>query len=368
MNTSFLNQLNKHPRNNLNAIRLGLAIAVILTHAFVLSYGEGVGQRNDPLGYFNSGQMTLGDSAVNLFFFLSGILITASFLKNKSINIFLINRIIRIYPAYIASLIFSALVIWIFCPDFKAQVGRGFSWFFIFIHDCLFLGYRSISWPGVFQNNPFPGNANGSLWTIPWEFKCYLMVALIGVFGFFKFRLLILLATLFSFLVYSLSHFTGWVIVGSQTEWRFLTYYLLGMVVWLWRDRVPFSDVIAMACFIALICVACFASWFSVLFLLCGTYLTLWLGYSHPLKWFAWTDRTDLSYGVYLFAWPVQQILAMHEVFRVPWLQFVVATPIALFCAWLSWTLIEKRFLAMKGWRPQDFDPCLPPPSDTVKN
>jgi peptidoglycan/LPS O-acetylase OafA/YrhL len=69
MNTSFLNQLNKNPRNNLNAIRLGLAIAVILTHAYVLSYGEGVGQRNDPLGYFNSGKMTLGDSAVNLFFF-----------------------------------------------------------------------------------------------------------------------------------------------------------------------------------------------------------------------------------------------------------------------------------------------------------
>ncbi len=367
MSISFYDQLIKYKKNNLNVIRLCLAVFVILTHSFVLSLGELVGQRTEPLGAFNSGQETLGQIAVNLFFFLSGILITASFLKKKNLQHFLLNRFLRIYPAYIAAMIFSAVVIWIFCPEFRASVGRGFSWFFILVHDCLFLGDRSISWDGVFQNNPFPGHGNGSLWTIPWEFKCYLMVAFIGVFGLFKYRLLLLLTTLFSLMVYSASHFTGWVIVGSQTEWRFLTYYLLGMAAWLWRDKIPFSGIIAIACCIALIGAARFAPWFSVLFPLFGSYLALWVGYRRPIQFFAWTDRTDLSYGVYLFAWPVQQILAMHEWFRNPWLQFFVATPLALACAWMSWTFIEKRFLQMKGWQPEDYDPVLAAHNENAK-
>jgi peptidoglycan/LPS O-acetylase OafA/YrhL len=359
MKHSFYEQLQKYKQNNLNAVRLFLALAVILSHASILSYGSEGEFRGEFLATFNSGQMTIGQASVNLFFFISGILITASFLRNKNLQHFLINRFLRIYPAYIVAMIFSAAVIWIFCPDFRANVGRGFSWFFVFLRDCLFLDYQSISWPSVFQSNPFPGRANASLWTIPWEFKCYLMVAFIGVFGLFKFRFLLLLATLFSYLVYSASHFTGWVIVGSQTEWRFLTYYLLGMMVWLWRDKVPFSGILAIVCFIALIGAANFKPWFSVLFPLCGSYLALWVGYSGPIQLFAWTDHTDLSYGVYLFAFPIQQLLAMHELFRNPWLQFFVATPLALACALLSWTFIEKRFLQMKGWQPEDYDPVL---------
>jgi peptidoglycan/LPS O-acetylase OafA/YrhL len=359
MRNSFYDQLQKYNKNNLNAVRLFLALAVILSHASILSYGKEGEFRGELLATFNSGQMTIGQAAVNLFFFLSGILITASFLKNKNLQHFLLNRFLRIYPAYIAAMIFSAAVIWIFCPDFRANVGRGFSWFFVFLSDCLFLDGRSISWKGVFQDNPFPQFANGSLWTIPWEFKCYLMVAFIGLFGLFKNRVWILMATIFALSVYTASHFTGWVVVGSKTEWRFLAYYLSGMSAWLWRDKLPYSPFAATTCLFALLISGYFAPWFEVVFPICGSYLALWIGYSKPRKIFEWTDRADLSYGVYVFAFPIQQILAMHEVFRVPLLQFFVATPLSLVCAWMSWTFIEKRFLQMKGWQPNDFDPGI---------
>jgi peptidoglycan/LPS O-acetylase OafA/YrhL len=367
MRDSFYDQLQKYKQNNLNAVRLFLALAVILSHASILSYGK-VGEfRGEFLAAFNSGQMTIGQAAVNLFFFLSGILITASFLKNKNLQHFLLNRFLRIYPAYIAAMIFSAVVIWIFCPDFRVNVGRGFSWVFVFLRDCLFLDYRSVSWDGVFQNNPFPGFANASLWTIPWEFKCYLMVAFIGLFGFFKFRLLILLACIFVFSVYTASHFTGWVVVGAKTEWRFLSYYLWGVSAWLWRDRLPYSPLLAVGSVLALFISGYFAPWFEVLFPIFGTYLIFWICYCKPCAALQWTNRTDLSYGVYLFAFPIQQILAMQELFRNPLLQFFVATPLALGCAWLSWTFIEKRFLQMKGWQPDDYDPVLAGHDDNAK-
>ena len=367
MSHSFYSQLQKYKKNNLNSIRLFLAIAVILSHASILSYGKEGEFRGEWLATFNSGQMTIGQAAVNLFFFLSGILITASFLKRKNLNEFLINRFLRIYPAYIASLLFTAAIIWIFCPEFRANVGRGFSWFFVFLRDCLFLDYRSVSWSGVFQNNPFPEFANASLWTIPWEFKCYLMVAFFGLFGLFKFRLFLLLVTIFTLLVYSASHFTGWVVVGSRTEWRFLSFYLLGMSAWLWRDKLPYSHVLVLMSLLVLWMASYYNPWFELLFPVFGTYLVLWVGYSKPIQWFEWTDRTDLSYGVYLFAFPIQQILTMQELFRNPLLQFFVATPLALGCAWLSWIFIEKRFLQMKGWQPADYDPVLAAHDDNAK-
>lgn len=85
-------------RNNLNAVRLFLSLLVVFAHSFPVSLGV------ERTGRFN---IACGEMAVNLFFFISGLLITQSWLRSKTMNEYLRRRILRIYPGFIAALMFS---------------------------------------------------------------------------------------------------------------------------------------------------------------------------------------------------------------------------------------------------------------------
>ncbi|MGC9944436.1 MAG: acyltransferase [Verrucomicrobiota bacterium] len=345
--------------NNLNAIRLMLALAVIVCHAYVLSLGWENGWEGksnvEPLNILTHHQEQLGSVAVDLFFFISGMLITASWLRSKSMQEFLMKRVLRIYPGFIVAVAFSGAVVLVFCPDFRAGIGHGISWMLEMIKDWTFLSNNSLQGRNIFAGNPFPNLANGSLWTIPIEFGCYTLVAVIGLLCLFKHRMLVLMATAGASFIYSVGLHRGEDV--SHQECRFLTYFLLGMCAWLWRDRIPFSKWLLLGCLGLLAAASQFKPWFSVLFPYLGSYCVLWLGYGVRIAFLAWTQKTDLSYGTYLYACPIQQLVAMHESLRYPLLNFVIATPLTLLLAFASWHLVEKRFLAMKNVPRTDFDP-----------
>lgn len=87
-------------------------------------------------------------------------------------------------------------------------------------------------------------------------------------------------------------------------------------------------------------------------------YLTIWVGYGVKSDMYlSWTRKTDLSYGTYLFAFPIQQIFAMYEPLRIPYLNAMLSIPVVLILAWISWNFIESRFLLLKNVPLQDFDP-----------
>jgi peptidoglycan/LPS O-acetylase OafA/YrhL len=350
-------QIANSKSNNLNSIRLLLALSVILTHSFPLSLGGGYGgpAKIEPLNAWTHQQEQFGSVAVDLFFFISGMLITASWLRSKSMPDFLMKRVLRIYPGFIAAVGLSGMIALIFCPDFRHGIGFGISWSFQMLQDWLYLTYRSLDQKGIFENNPFTSIANGSLWTIQTEFRCYLLVAVIGLFCCFKQRALILLGTFVVFLAYSKSLLQGH--DAAHFDRRFLTYFLFGTCAWLWRDRILFSKWLVFGSLIALIAASQFKPWFSIILTAAGGYCTLWLGYGPRLAALEWTGRTDLSYGTYLYSWPVQQLVAMHESLRIPWINFLIATPLTLALAWVSWHAVEKRFLAMKNISRKDIDP-----------
>lgn len=353
--TSLGNQIASSKSNHLNAIRLMLAFAVILSHSFPLSLGVGGEAKGEPLATLTHNQESLGSVAVNLFFFISGMLITASWLRSKSMQDFLMKRILRIYPGFICAVGFSAALIWMFCPVFRLGVGHGLSWGAQMLGDWLFLSSNSLAWPGIFAANPLPDAANASLWTIPAEFRCYLLVAVIGLFCLFKHRALVLLATVLFCLAYGWSLFHGDDVI--HLERRFLAFFLMGMTVWLWRDKIPYSQWLALGCVAVLLLASQFKPWFAVVFPIFGSYLILWLGYVPKINFMAWTEKTDLSYGTYLYAFPVQQMVAMSVSVRNPWVNFLLATPVTLLLALASWHLVEKRFLAMRKMDRKDFDP-----------
>ena len=349
--------------NNLNLIRLVLALGVIYSHSFPLSLGMAYEPKSEPLSQFTHQQETIGSVAVAMFFLISGMLITASWLRTQNMKDFIMKRVLRIYPGFILSMLFSGAVLWISSPEFRANVGHGASWLLMFIHDCIFLGMNSINnydslkltWKGIFPENPLPNSTNGSLWTIPREFKCYLLVAVFGLFCLFKRRIIMLLGMLSFYVAYAKC-----LIHGDDVFYldrRLLTYFLIGICIWLWRDVIPISKWFASGCVVVLITTCLVKPFFSLLLPFLGGYLLLWFGYAPKIHFTDWTRKTDLSYGTYLFAFPIQQLIAMHISLRVPWINFLIATTGTLFIAWFSWNYVEKKFLNMKNNHLKDYDP-----------
>lgn len=336
------------PHNNLNLIRLLLAWLVIFSHSFPLALGNGAaGEDPDPLNRWTHLQMSLGTMAVDCFFFISGFLITASWLRSQSVPDFFLKRVLRIYPGFIVAMGFTAALVWAICPAFRVTVTRPVDWLWQWLQDLLFLNANSVSRLGVFGGNPVPQAANGSLWTISIEFSCYFSVLILGVLGLFKRRLWLLVAVAAGYEICALNLFHG-----NNRYDQFFICFAAGALAWLWQDKLPLSGRLAGGCLLILLGASHFRPWFSIVFPVAGGYCLLWLAYRPQMLLSGWAEKTDLSYGAYLYAFPVQQMLATAVALRHPWMIFVLASPITLLLAWLSWHLVEKPFLALKRRRP----------------
>ncbi len=130
------------------------------------------------------------------------------------------------------------------------------------------------------------------------------------------------------------------------------------MLTWLYRDKIRFSRTLAIGLLMALVVCSQFKPALSALFPVAGSYIVLWIGLSPGWHFTRWTEKTDLSYGIYLYAYPVQQILAMFPSLRSPFLNMLIAFPVIVGLAWLSWHFVEQRFLRLKSKTLVDFDPA----------
>lgn len=346
--------------NNFNAIRLLLATLVLVSHSFPLTRGE-VNQR-EPLALLTGQSEYMGTAAVGMFFFISGVLITASWFRSGSMQNFVYRRILRIYPGFIAALLFSAGLTWVGCSTFRVWVhGNPVSWTALLVRDVIHLSNLSGYAPTVFPHNPVPYAANGSLWTIPAEFECYLLVALLGTFALLKRRFFLLLSTAAMWLAYvhRLLHGGEW----NTSVARLVLYYMVGVLAWLYRDKIPLHRGIAIVSALLLVVTIRLGPSFQALWPLAGSYIILWTGLSSPWRLTRWTEKTDLSYGVYLYAFPVQQLLATFPALRNPLAMTLVALPTVLGLSWLSWHFLESPCLKLKSRMPRDFDPGVGNPA-----
>ncbi len=198
-------------RNSLNAVRLILALFVMISHSFPISYGPGAEGRRDPIAIW-TGSETFSSIALDFFFLISGALVTGSWFHSKSVQDYFRRRILRIYPGYIAAVSVTAVVMWTVCTDFRRSASV-LAWGKDFLRDLVFLSQSSLNWPNVFDSNPLPNGANGSLWTIPIEFRCYVAVAVLGILCLFKRRVLILFAMAGAWVIYVL------VLIANQEPW-----------------------------------------------------------------------------------------------------------------------------------------------------
>ena len=336
--------------NNFDFMRLSRAVLVIYSHGYALGLGSEV---REPFMVLTRGQVSGGVIAVDAFFVMSGFLITASAERSRGVGTFLKKRFARIYPAFLVAALLTALVI-------LPLSGGGFlftDWFSRtrdFIWKTLWL--TEFSYSGAFSNNPFPNVINGSTWSIPYEFWCYIGVAALLVAGILRRRSVVLAIFVVSWIVSILFRVEGWIlggkelglILGPPQIWaRMLPLYLAGVVFYLYRDRIPMRGWLAGVSLVCMLAASFFYSGWTIMFPIAGTYLLFWFAFSPGIRLHHFGRFGDFSYGTYLYAFPIEQLFARwfgHPV--APGLLFLCATPVTLVIAVASWYGVERRFLA----------------------
>ena len=349
--------------NSFGLLRLVLASAVIFSHAFYIG-----GWGHDPFLDVFRGQETIGGVAVLGFFAISGYLIAKSAMTNDPAQ-FIWRRALRIFPAFWVVLILTALLVG---PVFWVLEGNALSTYFTvgqggpfwYIIGNADLTIRQYGIHDIFAaTTPYGLTAgpvfNGSLWTLSYEWACYLMLWAFILFGVMS-RARILITVLAAFLL--IVRIAGEVVPGAGAEiLPFLgdnirvsltLMFLWGSTFAIWSRRIPLDWRLAVLS-VAVVVVTLRYGGFSVLGYPSFAYLLLWLAATLPrqVQWVG--AKNDYSYGIYVYGFLIQQITAYFGWYTWgywPW--SLVCLAIAAGCAWLSWHLVEKRAMALKDRGP----------------
>lgn len=369
MKDTFLDRDNLR-RNNFGALRLVLALFVLFSHSFAAYHGGH--DAGEHFFQLTRGQMDLGAFAVNAFFAISGYLITLSWLRTPRFSTFMMKRVLRIYPGFIVASIFSLIIV---APLAGAQWSTAFAPREIASSIARIVMLSAPKATGSFASAPIDV-LNMSLWTIRYEFICYLLVPLVVMLlsksGHVRSGITIIYLALLGWHATQgtyLAHTDALdlPIIGSFDIWpRFLAYFAGGMVLAFNADRIPFRHWIAALSVAAMFATAIYGQYFFFATATAGMYLVYYAAYQQNVRLFHIGEKVDLSYGVYLYAWPVQNLLVMHGRHVIgPWTVFVLTLFITLFLAALSWYLIEAPFLKKKAKlvRKQASTPGAPAPA-----
>lgn len=325
-----------HQANNFDALRLTAALAVLFSHQYPVT-------GTLPPSWMNVAMV--GGVAVMAFFVISGYLVTISWFSQPRLWVFCAKRALRIWPALSTVVLLAMLVLG---PSFTTlplheYFSHPITWDYL---QNLLMRIR-FSLPGVFADNTFPHAINGSLWTIPIEVTCYAVLAACGVIGLLRWRWIWACCCL-GYLLWFLTQMTM-DLRGVMTHWwEFPAYFAFGSLIATLNDgflRYRLACCAA-ACVAGGLLWACGFSYSALLLflpaVLVGVGTLSWPVLRQAGGW------GDVSYGVYLYAFPIQQTV------RHLWPELGFASSLLLVAAltllagWLSWRLVEAPTLRLK--------------------
>lgn len=335
--------------NNFDFLRFFAAALVILSHSFPLT-GKGF----EPYLWL-TGYAAFGDLAVNIFFVLSGFLITRSWISDSNFFSYAQKRVLRIFPGLVFAVFVTVFVFGPLLTSFGLKEYFSSSITLNYLRNIFLFPIHYIL-PGVFQGNIYPNAVNGSLWTLSVEFPLYFAIAAIGLFGFFRKRILVLLIAAVLFVVkwYFLENndFKSDVFFFVQTyEWlRCSLYFFIGALFYLYREKIKLNKQTAILFFA--IFLLSFRNYYGALIsFLTLPYLILYVGFLKIGFLKNFSRYGDFSYGLYIYAFPVQQTIVHLSGNRIsPFVLFPLAFVSTLVLAVASWKLVEEPFLRLKSF------------------
>ncbi len=334
--------------NNFDLLRFIAASLVIFSHSYPLS-----GNGRDFLFSFTR-YLDFGNLAVAIFFVMSGFLIGKSWIEKPKLLMFVWNRFLRIFPGFLCAIVFAVFVVGPMVTTYGMR-----AYFSAPATHTYFLGATMfpLQWwvlPGVFEENSYERIVNGSLWTLPMEILMYAGVLFLGLAGIIKKKWLLMLFAI-SFIILSSTLFETLNFENNFFEHiplnvfsKFAAYFLLGLLGYLYRDRIILSRKLAI--FFIILWVASFQTLLMpFVSYLVIPYLVFFIGLQKTKKFDFITKYGDFSYGMYIYAFPIQQTIMHFFQGKIGfWTFFLASFTITLLVGIASWHLVEKRALKFK--------------------
>jgi peptidoglycan/LPS O-acetylase OafA/YrhL len=329
--------------NFFTPLRFIFAFMVLIGHGFVITVGGSHGEPQVFYGY------TFSYLAVNLFFIASGFLVTKSMLYRGDIAEYSSARMLRIYPALIAHVLFVMFIIGPFVTSLPAAQFFTDPQFWTQPLQVLSFYETNMVLPGAFENN-HENLASGTLWTLRYEVLAYIGTAILFALGLLKKKWMLLA----QFVVCAV----GWMLAQTfgvfeklpatgQSLLRFGICYGLGAAIYAYRDIIKFNllglilitmgTIMTQGTFIFEITVAIMLAYF-----------VFWAAYMKLPKLNGLQKMSDISYGIYIYHWSIMQVIA-HVNPEIETLSLIaIATPLTILISAASWRYVEKPMLNSK--------------------
>jgi peptidoglycan/LPS O-acetylase OafA/YrhL len=333
--------------NNFDNLRLLAAASVVFSHAFLIADGH---ELNEP--FVRSTGHILGIHGVFVFLIISGFLVTRSLVASSSLRSFAWKRVLRIYPALFVCAVTSAFL---FAPFFCAISAREYFTSLSgmkYVAKVLLL-YDVYEIPSVqFYDQEVDRlgySVNGSLWTIASEIYCYILLFVLAAL-----ELIYLPVALFALLsgcgLLAISLVFKLPLSDVSTNLIYtVPSFSAGVAMHLIHTKYGLSKGIAIGSLIVLLFIIPTGQ-LMVLFPIFAAYPVIYFGISQVNPLANATRFGDLSYGTYLYGWPLTQIVrSLVGTSLSGWGLFFISFPAAAAFGWLSWHLIEKRALSFKA-------------------
>ena len=332
-------------RNAFDVLRLIFAVTVAVIHGMDIHTGSQPFWENT----------SVGDLALDGFFILSGFLVTRSYLRLDSPLRYAWHRFLRIMPGFWVCLLVVAFVaapvaaVLQGMPAATAFTEAPSALRFVLVNSGLLMLQYEIG--GILDPGVADGSFNGALWTLFFEAACYALVLGLGVLGLLRHHRWTVLAVAGVFAVVTVLQEAGVETMVNDRVLRLGFVFVLGMVAYRFSDRIPTRGALVLVA-VAVFGVSLFLFQdYRVLGAAPLTYVFFWLGTRRRLSW---SMRHDVSYGMYIYHWPVQQVLNLTALSAVPTALFVgtgLLTTLPLAVA--SWFLIERRAMRWKNVTPR---------------
>lgn len=363
--------VNPSHKNNFDFFRLVFALTVIYTHGYVLFLG--LPGNPEPFWQHSKQQLALGTLGLDFFFIISGFLVLQSFERSRSWKDYLKKRVLRIYPGFIVVSIVCALL---FAPLGMGTPAHPFSGYNAYLQQVNWGKFFSaallllpVELPDSFLHNIVPNFINGSIWTIWYEFVFYLVILFFGFIGVYKrkWTLLIIFGLLFFLCCL---HWHIYRTYGNAVEkdlpwifkimkWahaervinleHFSSFFFAGACFYKYRQHVPKSKLLLALSFLLLLVSLRWVMIFELVLVLCGSYILFWFVFSNKLRLYNAAKYGDFSYGIYLYGWPVQQLLVLYAGTKINLAAMLLLSVLCVLpFAFFSWHVIEKPALKLK--------------------